>query len=458
MKKLSRRSIAWLIVSIIILLFAVYWLKFKPVPVITHTVANGDLRGEVMGTGTLEARVKTTISPRIQERLAEVLVDQGDTVKAGQLLARLDDAELKQQVAVAEATLAAADTTVARVRTDEARAQAVLRQARLQQKRLAELVSGKAASQEELDKATETLRIAEADLKRSQSAIVEARSQIVNAERNLQLRREQLTFTELRSPYEGLVVRRDRDPGGVVVPGSSILQLIDTREIWISAWVDETAIAALAMGQPVRVVFRSEAERNYSGEVARLGREADRETREFLVDVRVQPLPVNWAVGQRAEVFIETGHKSGVVAIPQKFLLWQEGKPGVFVNDDGRALWRSITLGLYGQQDIEVTKGLAVGDQIIKPSGDLSNPWRTVKPSACDESCRSGHPPQFRPFRLHDRRHRPLADARHGYGRYLSRPHLRSNLAGGTYRADLWVVQGGTRGPFAEDLPHSRQP
>jgi HlyD family secretion protein len=374
MRKLSVHHISWLVALTTVLILAVYWLKFKPVPVTAHTVANGELRGEVMGTGTLEARIKTTISPRIQERLAEVLVDQGDTVKAGQLLARLDDAELKQQVAVAEATLAAADTTVARVRTDEARAQAVLRQARLQQKRLAELVSGKAASQEELDKATETLRIAEADLKRSQSAIVEARSQIVNAERNLQLRREQLTFTELRSPYEGLVVRRDRDPGGVVVPGSSILQLIDTREIWISAWVDETAIAALAVGQPVRVVFRSEAERNYSGEVARLGREADRETREFLVDVRVQPLPVNWAVGQRAEVFIETGHKSGVVAIPQKFLLWREGKPGVFVNDDGRALWRSITLGLYGQQDIEVTKGLAVGDQIMKPSGNLKQP------------------------------------------------------------------------------------
>ena len=75
------------------------------------------------------------------------------------------------------------------------------------------------------------------------------------------------------------------------------MQLIDTREIWISAWVDETAIAALEVGQPVRVVFRSEADRNYSGEVARLGREADRETREFMVDVRVQQLPVNWAVG-----------------------------------------------------------------------------------------------------------------------------------------------------------------
>jgi HlyD family secretion protein len=203
MTNLKPSRLIWLGLSIVVLAFVVYKLKFSAIPVIAHTVTQGELRGEVMGAGTLEARVKTTISPRIQERLAEVLVDQGDTVKAGQLLARLDDAELKQQVAVAEATLAAVGTTVARVRTDEARAKAVLRQARLQQNRLAELVSGKAASQEELDKATETLHIAEADLKRSQSVIVEARSQTVNADKNLQLRREQLAFTELRSPYGG---------------------------------------------------------------------------------------------------------------------------------------------------------------------------------------------------------------------------------------------------------------
>jgi len=122
-------------------------------------------------------------------------------LKAGQLLARLDDAELKQQVAVAEAALATAKATAARVRTDEARAQAVLQQARLQNKRLIKLVFAKLASQEELDKATETLHIAEADLNHSRSAIVEAHSQIVSAERNLQLRRVQLTFTKLHTVH-----------------------------------------------------------------------------------------------------------------------------------------------------------------------------------------------------------------------------------------------------------------
>jgi HlyD family secretion protein len=80
---------------------------------------------------------------------------------------------------------------------------------------------------------------------------------------------------------------------------------------------------------------------------------------------------VNWAVGQRAEVFIETGHKLDVVIMPQEFLFWRNGKPGVFVYQDGRAIWRGITLGLYGQQLVEVVHGLSAGDQIVKPPKEL---------------------------------------------------------------------------------------
>ena len=120
-----RKLGGWLIVAVVVAL-VVYRLKLSPMPVEVHTLTTGEVRGEVMGTGTLEARVKTTISPRIQERLAEVLVDQGDLVKCGQVLARLDDSETRDQVAIA-ATLLAARATVERVRSDQARAEAVLR-------------------------------------------------------------------------------------------------------------------------------------------------------------------------------------------------------------------------------------------------------------------------------------------------------------------------------------------
>ena len=141
-----------------------------------------------MGTGTLEARVKTTISPRIQERLAEVLVDQDDVVKTGQLLARLDDGELKQQVEVAEATRVGGAGQPGAGQADEARALAVEKQARLDHQRVVRF----GGDQDHLAGTTSTkpsrpLHVAEADVKRSQAAIVEAESQVVTAEKNLAL-------------------------------------------------------------------------------------------------------------------------------------------------------------------------------------------------------------------------------------------------------------------------------
>lgn len=347
-------------------------LMLRPVHVQTHVVATGEVRGEVAGTGTLEARFKTTVSPRIQERLVEVPVDQGDTVRSGQLLAKLDDAELQRQLAVAEATLAAARATVERVRTDEARAKAVLEQAQLSHRRSTELLAGKIAAQADFDRAAEALRVAEADLERSRSVIVEAERLGVAAEKNLLYHQERLRFTEIRSPYDGLVIRRDRDPGDVVVPGASILEVVSTNEIWVSAWVDETARTGLKTGQTARVVFRSEPGRGFEGEVARLGRETDRETREFVVDVRLKQLPADWTLGQRAEVYIENGRATGRVVVPSIWVSWRMGKPGVFRAEGGRARWREVSLGLQGTDVLETTSGLAVGDQVVRPVGDGS--------------------------------------------------------------------------------------
>ena len=131
-----RTAAKWLLLAAVVAC-AIYRFKFAPTPVLAQPAKSGPIVAEVMGTGTLEARIKTTISPRIQERLAEVLVDQNDMVNTGQLLARLDDGELKMQAEVATASLAAARASLERVKTDEARALAVDKQARLNQQRVA---------------------------------------------------------------------------------------------------------------------------------------------------------------------------------------------------------------------------------------------------------------------------------------------------------------------------------
>jgi len=367
MKPISFRKLLPWLVLLAVLSFLVYFVKFRPLPVEMHTVALGEVRGEVMGTGVLQPRVQTTISPRIQERLVEVLVDQGDTVRTGQLLARLDDGELQRQVDVAQAALASARATEERVRVDEVRAAAVERQAQESHERTTKLTGAKITSASDFDKSIEQLRIAESGRQLALAATMEAHQQVLTAEKNLAYQRERLGFAQILSPYDGLITRRDRDPGGVVVPASSLLQLISTKEIWISAWVDETASAGLDVGQPARVVFRSEPERQYPGELARLGRETDRETREFLVDVRVRELPPNWTVGQRAEAFIETGKKPSALTVPPRFLAWRGGKPGVFAVENGRARWREAKLGLRGRDAVEVLEGLSAGTVVCRP-------------------------------------------------------------------------------------------
>lgn len=366
LKSFSFRRLAIWTLVIAGAVFAFYQLKFRAVPVSIHVVARSDLRAEVMGTGTLDARVKTTVSARIQERLMEVLVDQGDAVKAGQLLARLDDAETAQQVAIAEATLEAAKQTAERVHADLARSEAVLAQARLDHKRLMGLLVSSAVSQTDAEKAAEALQVAEADLKRSHAAIAEAQGQALVAEKTLMHRREQMAFTRISAPYDGLVIRRDRNAGDMLVPGGSLMELISLNEIWVSAWVDETAIPEVAAEQPARVVFRSEPDKSYAGTVSRLGLETDRETREFLVDVRVTELPGNWTIGQRAEVFIETGRESDVPVLPEDFLAWRDDRPGVLIPVNGRATWREVTPGLRGSGKVSIRESLTAGETVIR--------------------------------------------------------------------------------------------
>jgi len=197
-----------------------------------------------------------------------------------------------------------------------------------------------------VDKATETLAIALAGVSRAEAAITEGQKEFVAAEKTLEFHRARLRDTEIQAPFDGMIIKRNREPGDVVVPGSSILTLISTEELWISAWVDETEIDRLQENQKARVVFRSEPDKSYPGTLVRLGREADRETREFIVDIRVLGLPNNWAVGQRAEAFIEVARKKEVVVLPAKLVVNRSGEAGVFLNANGTADWRPVARGL----------------------------------------------------------------------------------------------------------------
>lgn len=346
----------------------VYWARFAPLPVVAYVVDQGEVVAEVMGTGTLESHFSATIGPKISGLVTDVTVDQGDRVERGQILVRLHDDDLNRQVDVSESSVAAAEAAVARQEADRTSSLAVLEKARFDFDRVRELLERDSAATVEVQEATKVLRVAESELARSEAALDEVHKQVIVAEKTLEFQRAKLADSLIVAPFDGLIARRDRDPGDVIVPGSSVLLLVATDELWISAWVDETEMGQLVEGQSARVVFRSDPQRACAGEVARLGREVDRETREFIVDVRVRELPRNWAVGQRAEVYIETGRKANAVRLPAQFIVWRGGRSGTFVDGTGRAVWRPLQLGLRGRELVEIIEGLSAGERVIAPA------------------------------------------------------------------------------------------
>jgi HlyD family secretion protein len=351
----------------VILALIIYWVRFSPVPVTGQKIASGEIIAEVMGTGTLEARIQTVISSKISGRIDRMLVDQGDRVERAQPLILLDDGELRQQVEMARSAHSASTAAVERVQADNIRARIVLEQVRRDQDRNQKLFAEKVISISNIEKSEMAQSVAAADLSRSEAADSEARKNLIVAQNTLDYHLARLEDTVIKAPFDGLIVRRDREPGDVVVPGSSIFLLISTQELWVRAWVDETEMEKLVPGQEARVIFRSEPGRPFPGEVARLSRETDRETKEFLVDVRVKSLPQNWAIGQRAEVFIKTAGKKDVVLLPARFILKENDSAGVFVEAQGKAVWRPLKIGLSGKENVEILEGLHPGDTVITP-------------------------------------------------------------------------------------------
>ncbi|MEZ6117078.1 MAG: efflux RND transporter periplasmic adaptor subunit [Pirellulaceae bacterium] len=363
------------IVPLLIVLL-VAWFRFAPIDVQALEVQRDTIVTEVFGTGTLEAKVSSAISPKIQGRIQQVLVDQGDTVQSGDLLIQLDDQELQQQVAIAQADAEAAQAALERLQADKQRATAVFDQAQRSYDRAAELASKNAVGKEELERDAESLAIAHADVARAEAAIQEGQQKRIAAEKTLQYQQARLDDSRITAPFDGLIVARKKEAGDVVAPGGQILTLISTDVLWIQAWVDETEMDQLATDQTARVVFRSQPDQTFSGKVVRLGNEADRETREFIVEVQVLQLPKTWAVGQRADVYIRTASKPDVVVIPAERIIRHQDEVGVFLNQSGVAQWQPIQTGASGNSLVEVTEGLSAGDQIVwpvAPGGTLRN-------------------------------------------------------------------------------------
>ena len=306
-----------------------YWFYLRPVPVGEYVVSRGDVVRTVMGTGTLEAKTKVAISPKFTGLLVSVEADQGDMVKAGQKLAEFDANDLKQQVLISEAQLATVQAAIQRLNMEIEVKQANFDYAEAEFKRTEVLYTENSVSKSERDKADEFLRVTMASLKKAEIEKIETELAIRRYEEEIKLYKSRLSDSVLCALFDGIIVRRNREPGAIVNPGVSILDLVALSPLWASVWVDETEIGKLTVGQEAGVVFRSRPKDTIKGVISRISVETDRETREYLVEIEIADLPKNWVLGQRLEAYIESDRKKNVLFIPTRLVQWYQNQPCV---------------------------------------------------------------------------------------------------------------------------------
>lgn len=338
----------------------------------------GMLDVELQGPGTLSALTEASVGSRIQARIEELAVDRNDVVAKGDILARLAFDDLGGEVDAAVASAHAAERAVSAAQAERDRAAATLEKARATHERQVALLARGVASEAGLEDALAARREAEAELARAGRAVEQAEAEHEAATARVAVARAQLDDAVLRAPISGVVVSRPRHVGEVLTPGSEALHLVDPASLVLTARLDESVISAIRPGQRAQVTF-ARSEDPVSGHVLRLGREVDRETREFEIDIALDALPANWALGQRAMARIAAERHGPVLTVPTSFLVWRDGRPGVWVVRRSRARWHEVTLGETGMERVEVRHGLAAGETVLRP-GDLY-PFMRVRPA-----------------------------------------------------------------------------
>ena len=324
---------------------------------------------EISGPALLDARNKVTITARIQGYLKTVNVDRNDPVKIGQVLAQLESDDIANQLAASVAEAQAADRAISEARSDQERAHAAAEKAKLDYDRKRGLREKNIITEGDWVATEAAYRQTQAELARSSTTIAKVSAMSASAEATVKLLEVQLQYATIRSPLNGVVVSRDRNVGDLLLPGTSLLQLVDPSSIVLSARFDESAMGAIAPGQSASLYFASMPTENLKGTVLRVIRLVDQETREFTIDITLDQLPSHWALGQRANVTLKAPSLVPTIVIPQNLTTRRNGRVGVWLSRDGRAQWAQVDLGYPSGDRVQVVNGLSAGDIVIPPEG-----------------------------------------------------------------------------------------
>ena len=371
-------ALATLLVAAAALAYTRFFLES---PVRVDLVQSGRVPRQVSGPGTVQARVPVTLSARLTATLTSVAVDVGDKVRAGQVLATLDDRDLVARRAAVGGQQASLAQQVVAAQASVERARADLDLARLKAKREADLLRQGFVSQSAFDATNAALKSAQAGLDSALATLAARRADEKTLVQEAHLAEAQASYSRLVAPMDAVVTQRLAEPGTTVSPGTPILRLVDPATLWVAVRVDESVVGRVATGQGARIRLRTGE--TVEGRVARIAAQSDAATRELDVFVAFTTPPARFAIDQEAQVRIDVGFDEGLVVPVDALTRDAEGRPGVLRVVEGRTRFAPVTTGTAGESTVVIRQGLSAGDAVASPAQGLKSGQRVAPlPSA----------------------------------------------------------------------------
>lgn len=398
-------------------------------PVQAVAAEEKDLVKTVFATGRLEAAGRQEIYAQSSGLLAELKVEAGDRVKAGQVLGRLDTAPLARRLEEAEANLSAEQAALekllrgplpeelAQERAALAQAEAELAGARQKAERTRELYEQGAVPKVELEEAERELKIRRAAFERAAARVEQlakgpaaeevqaARSRVAAAQVAVKDAREQLEKAVFRAGADGVVLTCNARAGGYVTPGALLMVVGDPENLEISAEIAESDSGELAPGQEATFTCPALPGKEFKGTVTRVAPAAVKPASigagagagdgsagqadgnpEVAVKIKPAGPTDGLRPGYTADLTITTRIARQAVVIPHEAVREENGQKWVYVISDGRAVRREIKTGTGNELFIEVVAGVQKGEKvIINPPKDLKD-GRAVKEKAAEKT------------------------------------------------------------------------
>jgi RND family efflux transporter MFP subunit len=346
--------------------------SIQAVPVKTATVSAisgpGGAAGNILSaTGYVVARRRATVSSKVTGKVVAVFVEEGQTVKKGQVLARLDDSQMLASLAVARAQLAASERSAAE---DEAR----LREAERQYNRLEQLVREKVVGRAEVDTAQSSVESLKARIALQTQQVEVAKKQVAALQTDL-------ADTTVRAPFDGVAISKDAQPGEMISPVSAgggftrtgICTLVDMTSLEIEVDVNENYINRVKPGQPVEAVLRAYADWTIPAHVITTVPTADRQKATVKVRLGFEQLDPRILPDMQASVSFlaerqpdkPAAERKARLMVPKSAVRTDGAQKIVFVVKEDRVERRAVTVGGETGDQVEVVSGLNSGEKIV---------------------------------------------------------------------------------------------